>query len=156
MSVREAINQKPAIAYSVGGLLLAVAAVVGVMNLAGGGASAKPGDQVYGTVDGQAYFPVAASEIPPFDHQGKQAYRAMVYACDGQAKVFYLLSYTPEGKAAAEAQLKQGADGPTPEQTLVRKPGDANWTPMNDPKVGQITDTRCSNGRPASPVLPGR
>lgn len=95
-------------------------------------------EQLYFTTDdGATYFPDDASKLTPFDHDGKPAVRAHVYAVGGKKWVAYLEQNTKRGREALDA-LRKGQAGPEKLQGLilteVKKPGDTRWYTPNDGK----------------------
>jgi len=70
------------------------------------------------TDDGKSYFPLEATNKPPFMHEGKFAYRAHVFSTDGGKTgwVGYISKFSP---ISAEA--------------LIRRPGETAWTPVSSP-----------------------
>ena len=48
----------------------------------------------YSDDDGATWFADAADRLPPFDHDGKPAFSAFVYECDGKPFVNHLERYT--------------------------------------------------------------
>ncbi len=101
--------------------------------------------------DGATWFADDGTKLPPFDHGGKMAVLAKVYQSkDGRQFVGYLMKYAPEARQKiAEAQITHQLHGGTvamkgvePTVLLVKKPGDKDWVPLNDPagrKVKEIT-----------------
>src|SRR5439155_23406719 len=79
--------------------------------------------------DGKTYFADDVYKAYPFDHNGKQAYRAYVYrAGSGTPFVGYL-----------------GREG----GMEVKKPGGAKWVPLTGPAGSAITDVKGPGGAPA-------
>ena len=87
--------------------------------------------------DGATWFIDDNTRIPPFDHDGKPAYRAEVFECgSGKPFVAYLEKFTDAKKQQIQAEL---ADHPenlpgllqTPME--VKKPGDPKWLSPDAP-----------------------
>lgn len=160
MGFREKINQNPA--------LMGVAAVVVV--LAAGWflyTSMQPKNQpktrtqAFFTVDeGKNLFADDINRIVPFQKDGKEAVRAMVYSCDGGKTTFvgYLQKYTPEYVKVLEKQQAEAAkliaEGkPAPASggaaeafgTLLKKPGQGEWMPSAGPGAA-IAEVPCPPG----------
>jgi hypothetical protein len=158
VSIREKLNKNPIYA-----VVLAVACV-GVFLAV----TFWPGDDdtpVFGyegkrffTVDdGATYFSADVANIPPFQHEGKTAYRVKVYRCaDGQERVAYLERYR-------ESALKRirDMDGGTIKQPIkaleyldnsgaleVKRPGETEWVRQNGPKYEEIVLPTCPDGSP--------
>jgi len=87
--------------------------------------------------DGATWFIDDNTRIPPFDHNGKSAFRAEVFECGaGKPFVAYLEKFPDAKKTQIEAEL---ADHPenlpgllqTPME--VKKPGDHRWLSPSAP-----------------------
>lgn len=109
--------------------------------------------------DGATFFVDDANKVPPFDHNGKPAYRCMVYSKDGGKTLFvgYLLRYSPDAKAKFEAALKSNDPGKSMhEGTIlaasaeVKAPGQSEWVSATSPAAAAIMNPA---GDP-EPVLP--
>jgi hypothetical protein len=104
MGIRETLNQNSSIGV---GVMAGVIAVAGWFIVSSFRENATP---KYGSVayysddDGASFFADDAKLIPPFDHHGKQAYKAYVFTCDkGKTKwVGYLEGYLPDAKKKVE------------------------------------------------------
>jgi hypothetical protein len=116
--------------------------------------------------DGKTFFVDDRAKLPPFDHNGKPAYRARVYTCDGGKTKFvgWLERYTPEAKKIVEGQVKAGAGstggGPilledqSGVQVKKAGTGEKGWVSNNDPANMRVKEVNCPNGLPAEQVLP--
>ena len=108
-------------------------------------------DQTFYTADdGQTLFPDSIYRVAPFEHDGAEAVMAYIFSYDGGSKemVGYLGKYTPQAKAKLDATIAQAqAEGRSPNTValygdrnflknaiLVKKPGDAEWVPLNSAK----------------------
>ena len=107
--------------------------------------------------DGATWFSADVTNLPPFQHEGKTAYRVKVYRCsDGVERVAYLERYR-------ESALKRirDMDGGTikePVQALeyldgsgaleVKLPGEKEWVRQGSPKYREITMPTCPDGSP--------
>jgi hypothetical protein len=135
MSLREQIAEKPAIAVGFGfaGLLIAVVVLfhqtVGRPHLS----ASVLNSAFYSDDDGATWFIDDVSKLPPFDHNGKPAVRAVIYRYDDNKKfVAYLEKYSDDRLAQIQAAIAAH-----PEETShwmktameVKKPGDAKWAP---------------------------
>jgi hypothetical protein len=125
----------------------------------------KPAAQAYySDDDGATFFADDVQKIYPFDHNGKQAYRAYVYECPGNPRfVSYLARYSDStkakmtelaaksGDADAAAELARLRDG----GVEVRKPNQAKWVPLFGREGEAISGhPRCSDGKVAKNVWP--
>lgn len=81
--------------------------------------------------DGKSYFEMEASNRAPFVHEGKPAFRAHVFSCDG-------------GKTAFVGYLSKFS--PVSEEALVRKPGTNQWSPLSSAGAGVVLDVKCPEG----------
>jgi hypothetical protein len=155
--VREWLNKHPGLALGLtAGVALAaiLAIVVQVM------ASRKKYPEglpsaYYSVDDGQSYFVAGMENVPPFQHDGKEAVRAHVFKCgNGKPFVGYLERYTPEAhKAVVEKRA-------TPQHQIsgreLKRPGANNaWVTTKDQKASiAIADVRCPDGGSPEPIEP--
>jgi hypothetical protein len=112
------------------------------------------------TDDGKTWFADEADKIPPFEKDGKPAYRVYVYRCgDGKPFVSHLERYTPEAKKLLEegrANNRLG-DPDLLEKIFmngieVKDPGtgdeETNWVKQSDyARASKITEPRCPDGK---------
>ena len=97
--------------------------------------------------DGVTQFVDSAEHFVPFDHNGKQAYRAWVFSTDGGKTTFvgYLERYTPQAKERLISELRDFKAGKThmppdvrPSDAEVKKPGVGNpWVSRGDMQKAQ-------------------
>lgn len=158
MSLRQKINQNPAIAIALVAILVACAGWYLVRG-SRGDAVQLPTQFYFTTDDGKTTFAAGFDQLPPFQHQGKEAVRARVFSPDGgNTKVTYLEKFTPDYRTKVEAALKDPSwkmsAGVLPSpgipafSTLVKKPGDANWYPIASSQGSAIAGMK---GQPGSP-----
>lgn len=107
-------------------------------------------DTLTGDAAINALFPADAMQVPPFTHNGKPAFRAHVFTCDGGRNKFiaYLERYNDKGKQkieAAKAKLKPKDLGilnildHQQNNLEVKKPGPGPWVKATDEsKAGEI------------------
>ena len=140
MDLRKTINEKPALVAVVAVVLCVVAfAVLGweIFGSRSNPQAAYAGKTFFSDDDGKSWFIDDESKIPPFDHNGKLAYRAAVYRCKtGKPFVAYLQKYS-KNQAAQIAAMTESAAEHAPGHTLVvdpadfpmdvKKPGDSQW-----------------------------
>ena len=102
MSLRDTINQKPALAAGVSGAIVLIAIVVLWLTLrsnTSGTAQFLPTKNFFSDDDGQTYYVDDITNIPPYDHNGKKAYIAKVFMTRDQKKfIGYLLSFDEKEK----------------------------------------------------------
>jgi hypothetical protein len=142
MSIRQMLNEKPALAYAVAvGLVLLAAAFIAYQLIGSSNATSRAAESdqaFFSDDDGATYFPDAQAKIPPFNHQGRLAYRAIVFRC-GSDKPFvgYLGKFTETKKKEMEAVAKAGGMSPrilraSMGQMLIKKPGPGKWVSPDD------------------------
>jgi hypothetical protein len=157
VNLREKINQNPGAAAGIGIAVLVIGGILIALQLRGGPNpnAGRPqvavGKGFFTDDDGATFYVDDITNIPPYDHNGKKAYRAIVYMVqDDSAKKFvaYMESYDPADKKKIEAALAGGqvpstAFAQTP--ALAKKPGSGNWVkPTNIQEYTRVTS-------PASP-----
>lgn len=167
MSVREAIEKKPAVtAAAVGGVV--VAAVVWSIYVLRPDSGSAPNKAYYSDDDGKTTFVDSIDRVPPFDHNGKTAVRALVYTIDDHRTSFVgcLERYTPEAARrlnashdAVAAGKPATADPASPafaiEGTEFKKPGDPKWLPGRDLQARQnLLNGVAPAGQTLDSVLP--
>ncbi len=143
MGIREKINEKPAVAGTVVGVVIVLAIVwIYFQNRSPNtGPAAAAEAAFYSEDDGQTYF---AGEYANLGKDfkgpnGKEAVRAYVFRY-GREKPFvgYLEKFTPAGKQIVSKFYADPANAklpPPPEavlEVLVKKPGEKNWVSMKD------------------------
>lgn len=124
-----------------------------------------PTKAYYTTDDGKTLFVDDAEQLPPFDHDGKPAVRAMVYSCDGGKTRFVgYLQKLPED-ALREEIRKTIAAGGDPKSIddddiarksgwLAKRPGDAKWVNSKDhDKYVAVVKVACPDGRAVLPEM---
>ena len=150
MGLRETLNENPGLTTTATAIIILAAIVFIVVSMfRSSGDVAATG----GAVGNKDYFT---------DDDGKTAYRARLYTCDGgKTKVIgWLERYTPEGKKLMEDQIKRAAGAPVliEDQSglQLKKPGtgDKGWVNASDPTMIRIREVNCPDGTPAEPVPP--
>jgi hypothetical protein len=164
MSLRESINKHPKVTV-VAVLVLAGASVAFALKASGSGAEGLPTKDYYTADEGASYFEAEADKVVPFDHQGKQAYRARVFRYgNGKPFVGYVERLTAEGMQKME-ELKSKSGPDVAEQRAViagkhsevRKPKDTSWIKANSPASSRVTAFQPPPGANGElePVIPG-
>lgn len=152
MSFREQINQNPKLGIGVGGGILVLAIVCAVWLMRGNGPTLQPEFDTtkgfFSDDDGKTVFADDLTNIPPFDHNGKKAYRARVFVdSHGQRFVGWLEQYDDAAKKRLEkvindpkiAELPERAMGEAADRPSVKKPGAANWVlPKNQNEYAKV------------------
>ena len=100
----------------------------------------------YSDDDGKTYYTDSVYNFPPYEHNGKTAYRAFVYQSDHGKFVGFLLRYRPDArKKLQDTYNKAKASGASNIQqqvlqamadvrfnTETKLPGQNNWVPMGN------------------------
>ena len=164
MGIREKINQNPKQTTAITAAIVVVALAFILWQACSGG----PGSggvittkAFYTTDDGKTFFVDSSSNIPPYQKDGKTAFRAQVYTCDdGKHKfVGYLEAYSLQDKAMLEQMAKAAQNKTAPpagypgysSQPMVKRPGDppTNWIPLA-PQTTQmyqaVVQVKCPGG----------
>lgn len=95
--------------------------------------------QLYFTTDeGKTLVTLDASTKSPAVHDGKPAYRAHVFSCDG-------------GKTQFVAYLSKST--PISPDPLVRKPGSTQWAPLGTAAAAIVLDVKCPDKAAAGPPV---
>ena len=154
MGLRDHLNDNPRV---VTGLTVGVIVVVLALLLWPGGeggsrVSSAKGAKLFFTIDdGVSWFPDDADKVPPFQKDGRDAVRAVVFQCaGGQPFLGYLSRFTPDGKRVMEEAQKKGgraANDPTLLETMeVKAPKSKDWVRINDPKAQSVLQVKCPGG----------
>ncbi|HEY1684994.1 MAG TPA: hypothetical protein VGG19_09540, partial [Tepidisphaeraceae bacterium] len=104
---------------------LAVCVVAIVLEITGNN-GALPNKNFFTTDDGKTWFADSASKLPPFDHNGAQAVRCYVFKGKNGEFAGLLQKYDDTNRA----ELARRGDKLPPRDmpSLVKKPGDKEWT----------------------------
>jgi hypothetical protein len=169
VGIRETLNQNPNVTTGLTAfiIIVAVAAIVWQISRGNSPVGGNGGERAFFTIDdGKSTFTDDVTKLPPFDYQGKPAYRAYVFACKGGKIRFvgYLERYTKDAKAKIdEARVRKLPMDPAFAESLnssgieVKPPltGDAGWLLRGDPKSAAILTPRCPDGsNDVEPVFP--
>jgi hypothetical protein len=168
MGVRETVSRHRTITIVLTLVVIASAVALAARQFMFGDPYAAAGGRSYFTTDnGKTTFVETNDKLPPFDHDGKPAVRAIVFSCDKGATQFvaYLERYTPQGKQAAQEMLvkmRQPRARPEYNPALlnnieVKRPEDAEWTRQSDTeRAAKIMDPKCPHGgaHQPEPMLP--
>ena len=159
MGIRQTINENPAMtAVATGGIILLALIFIIYQAFGGhGSSSGRLGKVFFSDDDGKTWFADDASKLPPIDHDGKPAYRALIYKCaDGVEFCAFLERYSPEAKAQMEEQAKNNPKmAPMLQMTAslngiqVKKPGLGDWitmSPSTSAEARSAMDPVCPDG----------
>lgn len=165
MSFRELINKHPKVTAAAI-IIIAGASVGFTLKANGGGSETGIATRAYYTVDdGASYFEDEVDKVTPFEHQGKQAYRARLFRY-GKGKPFvgYVERLTPDGvKKMEELESKPTPDVADQKAVIagqcseIRKPKDSQWIKANSPASSGVTAFQPPPGvvDELEPVVPG-
>jgi hypothetical protein len=155
-SIRNWTNSHPVASLSVAVIVvLAGLALVVQQLLPLGDDPFAPGSAFFTVDDGKTTFVDSAELLPPFEKDGKTAYRVHVFTCDGgKTKINgYLQRLSPLGKekmkALRESQKKNpgklpGLDPQLTANIEIKRPGDKEWIKQSDVARAQVVlDVRC-------------
>ena len=163
--VRELIKGRQSVAIGVAAAMI-VGAAVAIYVQARDAGSPGPGNAYFSTDDGQTFFTDSATKLPPFDRNGKPAYRAHVFECGGKRVVGYLSRYRPEAIAALEEAVAARGTGKPPRNPAglaavgtygleIKRPGAPAWANQSDPRAAtMIRVFRCPDGSTPTEVDP--
>lgn len=150
MGVREAIQRQPGQMAMLAMIIIAITAVVLFFRNTDhedNAGTALPAQSFYTIDDGNTYF-AGPRRIAPFEHNGKQAVQAFVFDFDGKKIVSYMMRCTPAGaaKLAKAGNAPPGPAGPQPGDYEVKRPGEAAWVSVADPKSMGIMIAQAPGG----------
>jgi hypothetical protein len=103
------------------GVILILASAVYIWSSLKPPSHPNPFNKFYTDDEGQTYFKDQAFKFPPFDHNGKTAYEAMVFTDGAHTYVGGMRRYTPATKKHLEDVY--AASGPTVTLQLMQSPG---------------------------------
>ena len=160
MGVRESLKRRQSLAVAVA-ILMIVGAGIAIYVQARDPAPGA-GKAFFSNDDGRTYFTDGITRLPPFDKDGKPAYRAHVFQCGGKRVVGYLSRYRPEALAALEEAAAAKGTGKPPRNAAalasvgtygmeVKRPGDPVWINQADTtRATAVRVFRCPDG--ATPI----
>jgi hypothetical protein len=170
MLVRQTLNEKSKVGIGVGvGLIVVAIGIIAFQLYANGPTFQKPPRTAFYTNDdGKTFFKDDYNKVVPFDHNGKQAYRADVFQCpDGKQFVAFVYRHTASGrqqmqeyisrngmKDDADGSFRQGIENRGAE---MKRPGggDKAWRPCDDATVESLRNSvKCPSGGSAQLVIP--
>lgn len=121
--------------------------------------SSSAGKVFYSDDDGKTWFSDDPLKGSPYDHNGKQAHRALVYRCSsGQPFVAFLAKYSDAQIAQSQAELAHAPPG-TPSRLFgsppqdLRKPGQSAWVTNKTPSMGGHPEVACPDGHGTAEFL---
>lgn len=112
MGIRQTLNENPAIttALTAGIIILAIVVILWQAFGKSGPSAQVPTKAFFSDDDGQTWFLDSADKIPPFDHDGKLAYRVQLFRCGEGTKPFvgHLEGFDEADKQKIEESVKSG------------------------------------------------
>jgi hypothetical protein len=170
VGIRESLNQNPRVVTGVTvAIIVVVLAFIIWSNRSGGdgvsGSGGAGGGAFFSNDDGKSWFTDDAKKVPPFQKDGKDAYRVFVFKCpDGKKFVSHLERYTPEAKKRLEAVLAS-SDANTVQDPMmlesiqmggveVKSPGRGTWIKQSDDRAAAVVVPKCPGGGVPEPVWP--
>lgn len=143
MSLRENLNQAPVMVIALVAVII-IACGWMVYTCWGMGAPMPPsGSSFYTIDDGRTYFSDSRTMYPPFQKDGKDAVRAMVFSCDsGKTPFVAYLMKVEEPKTKSSDRLS----------VFVKRMGDAKWVSDDSGEgVKIMRGVKCPAGSPGKP-----
>jgi hypothetical protein len=123
MAVREALQKNRFAGPIAAVVLLAFAATMVAYTFWPSGPHASLTGAFYSDDEGQSYYSDNVFHFPPFDHDGKTSYRAVVYSSKSGNFVGLLERYTPETKKMLEDGYAKVQSGDQPRSTILQMIG---------------------------------
>jgi hypothetical protein len=166
VGVRAFLRQRQSVTIALACLMIVGAAITIYWQWTTFDGDSGPGNTYFTIDDGKTYFVDRATKIAPFDKDGKPAYRAHVFECNGERVVGYLSRYTAEAiKALEEAERYKGTGKPPPNVAQlaaigttglqVKKPGETEWVSQADVRrATRIRVFQCPDGSTPQEVDP--
>lgn len=139
MGIRQTLNENPAMTTGVTAGILILAIVIIAWQAMGprGGTPPIPTKAFFSDDDGQTWFVDSVEKIPPFDHNGKPAYRVQLFRCGEGGKPFvgHLEGFDEAGKQKIEESIKAGTKAAVASAQrmsmangmMIKRPKDAVW-----------------------------
>jgi hypothetical protein len=155
------MNENPAITTVVTVVIMLAALGYIISRFMGHGNPAPkiPTTSYFSDDDGKTWFIDDAKNIPPFDHNGKIAYRAVLFKCmDGKPFVERLECFDDEAKTKIQEDIQAGKPALAAEYQFaargmkIKRPGDTKWVELKEGDsaatiaFGEIMSARCPDG----------
>jgi len=174
MGIRDVLQRKKHLStgLAIGLVVLGVGGIVWQLMANSADSRKRVPNDFYTVDDGQTWFTAPATNLAPFDRDGKQAVKAWVYQCGPKKFVGYLERYTPEARQTlaaeppapvgsvsgekvkgAEVAARKAAANPAAAMNAsmngkeYKRPGEKEWTKITDRrKVAEIMMVKCPDG----------
>jgi hypothetical protein len=169
MGIAESLNKNKIWSIGVALVMVVVAGVLLAVEL-------KPAKQFsqketyFSDDDGASWYIDDINNIPPYNHNGKEGVRAIIYNYDNGSKEFcgYLMRFGPAVKRRIDAAVANAAVQSPPataaqiaygidfaQQAEVKSPGSkSDWVPMTDPRAAAVFSIHSPDGSTLDSVLP--
>ncbi len=158
MGIRETMNKKPGLTSGIVIAIIVLALALVVYELSPKGAAPLRTGVYYSDDDGKTFYIDSMSNLPPYDHDGKQAVLAHVYHCGSNPPfVGFLQKYTDDMRERLAHPIA-GDDVDPNTGTQVKRPGDTDWVMMGSHAGSQIIkNIQIPSGEtgPALQIIPG-
>lgn len=137
MGVREVVNKNKPVMVAV--VLIAIGAALWVSYSQATGGTRNPSEAYYTIDEGKTWFAGPLTEAPPFQKDGKEAVRVVLYECNGEQFVGYIEKLDARSKEVLDKLIKVRESGQPAGNLLtqaqnamsngwVRKlPGESEW-----------------------------
>jgi hypothetical protein len=155
MGVREKILQNAMASKIVAATVIVICGAVVLLELRSAGTPGfvltATGKEFYSDDDGKTWFLDDAVKGSPFNHNGSQAYRALVCRCgDGKPFVAFLAKYSDEQQAQIDKDHAVNPGQPSEAQMAplgsLRKPGETKWIDNSSPSISGYPAVPCPDG----------
>ena len=166
MGTREKLNENKKLGLGVAVAILIIAVGIFSFQLRGGdnGMPPPPKSAFYTEDNGKTFFKDDINNVSPFNHGGKQAYRADVFkGSDGQQFVGLIYRHTDAGRKEMEEYISKrvkDADGLTRlsierRGMEVKKLADKTWSFNDEMTCERLQQSvKTPDGKPAQLVMP--
>ncbi|HET6248430.1 MAG TPA: hypothetical protein VFE47_12080 [Tepidisphaeraceae bacterium] len=129
----------------------------------GGPTPRIPTTSYFSDDDGKTWYIDGNKHVPPYDHNGKTAYRAALYICpNGKPFVQRLEGFDADSKAKIEAEIAAGKPALSAEYAfqghgmMIKRPGETEWVQLKEGdaeaqiKWGKVMSATCPDGLPSA------
>ena len=148
MGLRQTMNENPVVTtvLTVAIMAAAISFIVWRSLNRNNSTSKLPTTAYFSDDDGKTWFIDDAKKVPPFDHNGKSAYIAVLFKCsDGKPFVQRLEGYEPEAKKKIQAAIDSGKPALSAEYLfsnqgkMIKHPGDKAWAEIKEGDPASVT-----------------
>ena len=156
MGIREWLNKQPAVVGAVSVVFVLIAGYFVVQSALPSDPTNAPTQAFFSDDDGATWFSAGIDNVPPFNHDGGEAVRAIVYECGGEEYVTYLERYKPDARQQVVAIFEEAeSNGLNPSTVEIpqnlylggreaKRPGEGEWETIT---IGSdVVSPRCPHG----------